>query len=358
MAEKKGVISVVVPVYNAERYLEQAVESVRQQNYQKWEMFLVVSDSEDNSCELAESFAERYENIYCIHNIGGIGKARNIGMEAATGEYLLFMDADDYLPEESVFQNYINIAEKIDVDIVVSNYVRLWNERILPVIKNSSFSIYNRDVEEFRFRGFFSVGTLSYVWGKLYRSAFLKMNEISFTDFSYAEDKLFNMQCYCCKARYAFVESIGYVYRRNEMSVSNRYNPEVGKCWLGIAEELKNWLTVRGKELESYEDLIQYTIFFASFFDAKMEYEKHKKSVWSIRKILKIYGQNVLARNCFCKLAVMKKTSGLEQIVWRILIWGFSWGMKRKCYLLLSIGVKCMIKYRVDERLSDTGLRE
>ena len=359
MTEKNGRISVIVPVYNAEKYLKQAVESVRQQSYQNWEMFLVVSDSEDNSREIAEAWSKEYENIHFLYNgTGGIGKARNLGMETAEGEYILFMDADDYLPDESVFQNYVNIAEKINADIVVSNYVRLWNGRILPAIKNNSFSMYNRATEEFRFRGFFSVGTLSYVWGKLYRSSFLKTNEIVFTDFSYAEDKLFNMQCYCCAAKYAFVEQTGYVYRRNETSVSNRYNPDVGKCWLGIAENLKEWLIVQEKDLEAYEDLIQYTIFFASFFDAKMEYEKRRKSIWVIRKILKIYGQNALARECFCKLSTKKGTAGLEQRLWRVLIRGFSQGMKRRCYLALSIGVRWMIDHRVDERMSDTGLRE
>ena len=269
------------------------------------------------------------------------------------------MDADDYLPDREVFQRYINIADKINSDIVVSNYARLWNEKLLPAISHSEFSRFERDSEEFRFRGFFSVGTLSYVWGKLYRKSFLAQNRITFSEYPYAEDKLFNMQCYVCGAKYAFIEQIGNVYRKNEDSVSYKYNPESSRCWLGIAQTFKNWMEEEGKDVEQYEGLIQYTVFFASFFDAKMEYQKRRKSIWMIRKILRIYGNDSIGKDCFAKLACDKKRiPQLNQKIWRIVIKGFSRGMKWKCYLALSFGIKQLIEHRVDEKLSDTGLRE
>lgn len=359
VADKNGKISVIVPVYNSEKYLEEAVNSIQIQEYTNWELFLIVSDSEDKSQKICEAYAEKYENVYVLYNESrGIGSARNQGMKAAEGEYILFIDADDYLPDSGVLGRYVNIARQINSDIVVSNYVRLWNQRILPAIQHDSFSGYDRGTEEFRFCGFFSVGTLSYVWGKLYRRSFLEKNKLHFTDFPYAEDKLFNMQCYCCGAKYAFLENVGYVYRRNQMSVSYKYDPDAGRCWLGIAESLRSWISAEFENPEMYEDLIQYTIFFASFFDAKTEYQKGRKSIWSIRKMLKIYGKNGLARECFCKLSTDKRIREMDQKLWIILIRGFSWGMKRRCYFLLSLGIKELINKRVDERMSDTGLRE
>ena len=68
---------------------------------------------------------------------------------------------------------------------------------------HTSFSELNPDYEDFRFQGFFSVGTLSYVWGKLYRKQFLEKNEAVFENLPYAEDKLFNIQCYLCNPKYA-----------------------------------------------------------------------------------------------------------------------------------------------------------
>ena len=99
MTVNKGKISAIIPVYNAEKYLAQAIESIIAQSYISWEMFLVVSESEDRSVEIAEKYSREYDNIYLIiTEERGIGCARNRGLEKSTGEYILFMDADDYLP--------------------------------------------------------------------------------------------------------------------------------------------------------------------------------------------------------------------------------------------------------------------
>ena len=355
-----GKISVIIPVHNAEKYIDKAVQSVMEQNYTNWELLLIENGSEDASLDICKKNAEKDSRIQVLKEKNkGAGSARNTGLCSAEGEYIVFIDADDYLPDKSVFQRYMNIAKQIRADIIVSNYVRLWNGKILPAAGHDSFSVYSPDSEEFRFRGFFSVGTLSYVWGKLYRKSFLDQNRIAFSEYPYAEDKLFNMQCYVCGAKYAFIEQIGNVYRKNEDSVSYKYNPESSRCWLGIAQTFKNWMEEEGKDVEQYEGLIQYTVFFASFFDAKMEYQKRRKSIWMIWKILRIYGNDSIGKDCFAKLACDRKCiPQLNQKIWRIVIKGFSRGMKWKCYLALSFGIKQLIEHRVDEKLSDTGLRE
>lgn len=355
-----GKISVIIPVHNAEKYIDKAVQSVMEQNYTNWELLLIENGSEDASLDICKKNAEKDSRIQVLKEKNkGAGSARNTGLCSAEGEYIVFIDADDYLPDKSVFQRYMNIAKQIRADIIVSNYVRLWNGKILPAAGHDSFSVYSPDSEEFRFRGFFSVGTLSYVWGKLYRKSFLDQNRIAFSEYPYAEDKLFNMQCYVCGAKYAFIEQIGNVYRKNEDSVSYKYNPESSRCWLGIAQTFKKWMEEEGKDVEQYEGLIQYTVFFASFFDAKMEYQKRRKSIWMIWKILRIYGNDSIGKDCFAKLACDKKRiPQLNQKIWRIVIKGFSRGMKWKCYLALSFGIKQLIEHRVDEKLSDTGLRE
>lgn len=355
-----GKISVIIPVHNAEKYIDKAVQSVMEQNYTNWELLLIENGSEDASLDICKKNAEKDSRIQVLKEKNkGAGSARNTGLCSAEGEYIVFIDADDYLPDKSVFQRYMNIAKQIRADIIVSNYVRLWNGKILPAAGHDSFSVYSPDSEEFRFRGFFSVGTLSYVWGKLYRKSFLDQNRITFSEYPYAEDKLFNMQCYVCGAKYVFIEQIGNVYRKNEDSVSYKYNPESSRCWLGIAQTFKNWMEEEGKDVEQYEGLIQYTVFFASFFDAKMEYQKRWKSIWMIWKILRIYGNDSIGKDCFAKLACDRKCiPQLNQKIWRIVIKGFSRGMKWKCYLALSFGIKQLIEHRVDEKLSDTGLRE
>lgn len=351
-------ISVIIPVHNAEEYLEKAVQSIMLQSYADWELFLIESGSEDASLELCRKLAGKDQKIQVIEEKNrGIGAARNTGLRNAAGEYIVFVDADDYLPDPDVFQRYINIAEQIETDIIVSNYVRLWNGKILSATGHDVFSIYSPNSEEFRFRGFFSVGTLSYVWGKLYRKSFLEEKNIVFSDFEYAEDKLFNMQCYICGARYAFLKECGYVYRKNDNSISFQYHKNSSKCWLGIADTVRQWIE-KEENPEIYMGLVYYTIFFAAFFDGKMEYTAKKNSLRAVRRILKTYGRDTLGRESFQKLFSDKCFLQLQQPVWKIMIRGFSMGMKFQRCFLLAMGIKILIDFRVDERLSDTGLRE
>lgn len=215
MSEEKGKISVIVPVYQAEKYLAKALDSVISQDYENWELFLLVRKSSDQSEKIVRDYEKKYDSIHMIERgENKAGEARNQGLEKAQGEYVLFLDSDDYLPDASVMQRYVRMAEQTDADIVVANYARLWNGKMLPAVSHASFSRYHRDSQEFQFRGFFSAGTLSYVWGKLYRRSFLEKNQIRFAKYDYAEDKFFNMQCYLCRAKYIFLSRIGYIYRK------------------------------------------------------------------------------------------------------------------------------------------------
>ena len=166
------------------------------------------------------------------------------------------------------------------------------------------------------------------------------------------------MQCYICGARYAFLKECGYVYRKNDNSISFQYHKNSSKCWLGIADTVKQWIKKEKQNPEIYMGLVYYTIFFAAFFDGKMEYVANKHSLRAVKKILKIYGQDTLGKESFQKLFSDKQFQQLQQPVWKIMTRGFSMGMKFQWYLLLATGIKMLIDFRVDERLSDTGLRE
>lgn len=352
-------ISVIIPMYNAEKYIKKTLNSIIEQSYQNWEIIIIENGSEDKSPDIIREYEKKYPEIRMIKGPGkGPGPARNKGLKLAKGDYIVFVDADDYLPDTEIFRKYISIAEPTGADIVVSNYARLWEDKILPASKHEAFALCSPSSEEFRFRGFFSIGTLSYVWCKFYRSEFLKKQQISFSENSYAEDKLFNMQCYICDAKFAFLEDVGYVYRKNDASVSWQYRSDSTENWFKIAYELKGWIEKKQKEPEKYASLIRYLIFFASFFDAKMEYMQHKKSMWAIRKVLKKYGTNPLGKKVFSELSDRKRKLQLDERMWKIMIRTFSWGMELQWYVLLATGIKILVAQRVDERLSDTGMRE
>ena len=173
LEKKQKKISVIIPVYNAEKYLRETLDSVIKQSYNNWEILLIENGSKDKSPEIIREYEAQYPGIHMLKGPGkGPGPARNMGLRSAKGDYIVFADADDYLPDVDIFRKYISMAEQTGADIVVSNYARLWENRVLPAVKHETFALCSPYSEEFRFRGFFSVGTLSYVWGKFYRSEF------------------------------------------------------------------------------------------------------------------------------------------------------------------------------------------
>lgn len=349
-------ISVIVPVYNAETYLPQCIESILRQDYEALELLLIDDGSSDKSVQICEEYGRQSGQIRVLtQKNSGVSAARNMGIQHAEGDYILFVDADDYLPGSGVISHMV--AEMGEADILVGDYMRLWNDRLLPAGSCSSFSGFSPEQGAFRFRGFFSVGTLSYVWCKMYRRSFLQENQLCFGKYAYAEDKLFNFYCYIRGAEYAFFPEPVYVYRKNDASASYRFRPDSVRGWMAIAEELE--LSV-GKEAgdKGFEDLTACTIFFAAFFDGKMNYEYGGKTLSAVKKVLREYASYPLAKKYFSLLARGKLLKNISPFLWKGMVWGFAWGMWLHCYGVLSLGIKLLIDWRIDERLSDTGLRE
>ena len=250
--KQEQMVSIIVPVYNAEAYLPEMIESVIFQNYNNWELLLIDNCSMDNSFEICQSYEKKDVRIRVMQETEkGPAAVRNHGLLAAHGGYIMFLDADDFLADNAVLDRFVNVMKHEEADIVVGNYERLWNGRRFAAASHTSFSELNPDSEDFRFQGFFSVGTLSYVWGKLYRKQFLEKNEAVFENLPYAEDKLFNIQCYLCNPKYAFIQETGYIYRKNDDSISFTYRPNSLECWMAIAYRLQKTPDRKGDKTDS-----------------------------------------------------------------------------------------------------------
>lgn len=115
-------VSIVVPVYKVEMWLERCVKSIQNQTYSNIEIILVDDGSPDRSGEMCDQFAEQDPRIKVIHKPnGGQGDARNLGVDSVTGKYLLFVDSDDYISEELV-EKTVAVAEEYNCDMVLFDY--------------------------------------------------------------------------------------------------------------------------------------------------------------------------------------------------------------------------------------------
>ena len=125
----QNTISVVVPVYNAEKYLEQCILSVFQQNYNQWELVLVNDGSKDNSKEICDLYAQKDARVTVVHKEnGGPTSARKLGAVTATGDYVLFLDSDDMLSDGTLIRMN-NIISEYSPDAILMNALRFGSEK-------------------------------------------------------------------------------------------------------------------------------------------------------------------------------------------------------------------------------------
>lgn len=131
-----GVISVIVPVYNVAAYLPQCIESILTQDYGKLELILIDDGSADESCGICDAFARRDNRVRVIHQKNrGAAAAKNAGLRAASGEYLSFVDGDDFL-DPGAYTYMVGLLKEADADVVQCAFQEVFRDRTVPQIQN------------------------------------------------------------------------------------------------------------------------------------------------------------------------------------------------------------------------------
>ncbi len=204
-------LSIIIPIYNAATYLRACIESTYKQNLplNEWELILVNDGSTDNSVDIIKKFQSLYSNIVFINQTNsGVTVARNKGIEAAKGQYILFLDADDYL-EHDCLNKLLETAENRDLDLLyfIINRVNQAGQKIAEYKVDNPNSLILNGWDHPR-GGFIPA---------LYKKAVV--NNIRFTKGIYiAEDALFNLQIHVLANRVSFIEMPVYNYREHNTS--------------------------------------------------------------------------------------------------------------------------------------------
>lgn len=220
---EKGLVSVIIPVYNSELYLSECINSVVKQTYKRLEIILINDGSIDKSFEIMKEFKKLDSRIKIINlTNSGVSYARNIGFKESSGEFIYFMDADDILSENAICKS-INYLNKWSSDVCVFNYAYLKEEN---VIKNNS-SIEKSEIisqKEYIKWMLLDNSFKGYVWNRLYRRNViekLNRNDIFKEDIYIQEDSLFNCEIAIASNKICYLNEILYLYRKNDNSNSN-----------------------------------------------------------------------------------------------------------------------------------------
>lgn len=224
--------SVIVPVYGVEKYLDQCVESVLSQSFTDFELILVDDKSLDNCPAMCDAWATKDARVRVIHKPvnEGLGFARNTGMAAARGSYILFLDSDDSIAGNLLEICDTTLGDRTDMLVFGVEYVYQDKNGQTTLKEQAVPNRFVADTPEKRadmFAQLNRVGAFPFAWNKIYRKGFLDAAGIQFEKTKLIEDFLFNIALFGCAEQIASVDVALYYYRRpaHETLVS-KYAPE------------------------------------------------------------------------------------------------------------------------------------
>lgn len=211
-------ISVIVPVYNAEEYISEAIESILHQTFKDLEIILIDDGSLDKSGEICDRYAAEFESVVCYHyKNGGLPEARNRGLKKAKGEYIYFMDSDDLLHPLALECLY-RALEECDADISLCGYIRSSARKFDDVVSSKPFVVEKREMLAGLFTHSGDEMFFVSVWNKLYKKSLLK--ELFFNKIIGAEDVDFNARVFLRANRFAKIDMNLYLYYINPSSLT------------------------------------------------------------------------------------------------------------------------------------------
>jgi glycosyltransferase involved in cell wall biosynthesis len=219
----KPVVSIIIPVFNCESYLEKCIISVVNQTFTSWELILINDGSTDNSYKICKSFSSKYSNIFVIDIPNqGVSNARNVGLDRTIGDYILFIDSDDWIDPRTL-EISIDAIKKFDSDIILFSYYRVKLDKEFKDNYLSTIAAKFQNSQYIRHRsvGFYSnqidyptkTDAFNAPWAKLYKRSVI--GNIRYVERAQVgmEDVLFNIQVFNNASNFHYLNNFLYYYR-------------------------------------------------------------------------------------------------------------------------------------------------
>ena len=264
---EKELISVIVPVYNAEKYLQKCLDSILEQTYKNLEIIIINDGSTDNSGQICQEYEKQDDRIvYIEKENSGVSDTRNAGMDRMTGPYVTFVDSDDWLEPNYVKFLYEKLIEH-QADIVVGNYTS-FNESNSVFYFHTSADYYEKvydnksvipclyDAKELL------KSALIVPWGKIYKKEIIA--NFRFPIDRIGEDALFNLKALLGSKKVVYVNKSAYIYRVREGSLSNTWSDKWIRDAIYIIEERLSLLASLGYPLSEHRRAYKMSLDYIS----------------------------------------------------------------------------------------------
>ena len=242
--ENNNLISVIIPIYNAEKYLRECINSVLNQTYKNFELLLIDDGSTDGSGTICNEYANNDSRVKVVHKQnGGVSAARNSGLELAKGEYVAFVDSDDFVNENYLLSLYKKAIET-NADLVFCKFARYINGQVLNVNEDLPENLL-ADINDDKFADFVLnfFHSKNYIFGSACRILYKKsaLNSVRFNnDVKICEDLVFVLQVALNAKKITSINEFLYFYRLSGDSVTRKYIKNLLPSHLNLNDELKN----------------------------------------------------------------------------------------------------------------------
>lgn len=276
-----------------EKYLRRCLDSVVEQTSRDIEAIIVDDGSITKVGKICDEYAEKFSIFKVIHiDNQGVSNARNVGIKEASGEYLIFLDADDWL-DISICSNVKEYLKSSSPDVIVFDYFKVIEDKVLDSpIRLTNYSFISNEIKELQLailrysKKFYGIN-LCTPWCKVYKTEMIKKNGILFIKgLSRAEDMLFNLNVLEYAKDIRFYAVSGYYYRINELSESQMLTPRITNLSSQIRGYIEEYIKIRKKERVFYEALSAYCI-ENIYEQLYMYYGKDKKTLTEFYQLIK-----------------------------------------------------------------------
>lgn len=296
MERSAPIVSVIVPLYNAEKFLHSIFALARELPNDQFEIVLVNDGSLDETGDTIEKHLHEFSNvIYLTKENGGVADARNVGMRAATGKFLLFMDQDDQLNVGNLIDSLSFIARN-ECDLILFDAYRETRFKksvsMTKICKKTGYVLNTKEVKELlvwlleRQQAPSAISNYGFIWGCLISKKFININEIFFKKFiNYEDDMTFLFDCISCNANFCLLQKQIYLWSYNSTSQSKSTKTDLSFLKnlriLGTYYE-SHWPT---SFLDDRKSIMEnfYALFFCYFI---ADFSKSKENSRSNRRVL------------------------------------------------------------------------
>ena len=303
LTDDMPLVSIIVPVYNVAAYLRESLDSICRQTLQDIEIICINDGSTDASLNILQEYSSKDSRFRIISQPnGGVSSARNTGLRASTGEYIGFVDPDDYI-HPYMFERMACVAKSKNADVVECS-VKLIHQSdpgLLGGILQQWHDVPTQDVPDFRYEGIHQ--TLVYLWNKIYRREMLEKNDVRFIEGMTGEDLVFNASALpACRALFR-IDDVLYYYRYGRpASITKDYTnlKKAEQTYATLLQQMvacsEKWqqLGIFDRVGKSLLPLVQHL--FQNFF-FKLPASARKAGFHQMQKILLLHGWTTMLQD-------------------------------------------------------------